>query len=96
MRIVKYTLNEDGSIPLEIVNGGFFPVDNGGVSPQDLTMLGWTNDESFGEDVADLKAYLLSIGAENWTNRAGEPVDLDLLVADFLETGQAEATAIIG
>jgi hypothetical protein len=84
MRLVKYELNADGTIPSEILDGGHFPTDSGKASPQDLTLLGWTESESFGEEVTDLKSYLVSIGADLWTDYFGEPTDLDLLVSDFL------------
>lgn len=84
MRLVKYQLNADGTIPSEIVNGGHFAVANGNLSPQDITLVGWTQSESFGEEISDLKSYLVSIGADLWTDYFGEPTDLDLLVSEFL------------
>ena len=44
MKIIKYTLNEDGTIPKGIIDGGYFPKFNGGKSPQDYDLIGYSED----------------------------------------------------
>ena len=46
MKIIKYTLLEDGTIPLYVNDGGYFIKLNNNQSPQDYDMLGITYDES--------------------------------------------------
>lgn len=61
MKVIKYILNEDGTIPDFIVDGGYFPVSNSGLSPQDLDFVGMTLDEGHNDDFIDagsLTAYV--------------------------------------
>ena len=46
MKLVKYVLNADGTIPSHIIDGGYFGVSNDNANPQDVTLLGFTNDDS--------------------------------------------------
>ncbi len=66
-KIVKYTLNADGTVPSSIVEGGYAPKPNGGTSPQDYDFIGVTVDGSgsggytgLGElaSEADIKTYV--------------------------------------
>ena len=41
-KIVKYTLNSDGTVPGYIFDGGYAPKENGGVAPQNLDFIGAT------------------------------------------------------
>ena len=77
MKFGLYTLNADGTIPEQVVSGGYFPVDSGLEHPQDLQMLGIVDDASEYEEVTDLKSYLFAIGADSWQGRDGDPFDVD-------------------
>lgn len=77
MKFGLYTLNPDGTIPDQVVSGGYFPVDSGLKQPQDLQMLGIVNNASEYEEVTDLKSYLLAIGADSWQGIDGDPFDVD-------------------
>lgn len=46
MKIVKYILNADGSIPTWVIDGGYFGKPNGGVSPRDIDYIGIVIDSS--------------------------------------------------
>lgn len=83
MKIITYSLNEDGTIPDFIVDGGYFPIPRDAASPQDLTLLGIAVDDAPGPVITDVYAYLVSIGGESWTNIDGEPIDL-VAAANFI------------
>ena len=44
MKLIKYTLTPQGTIPEYVTDGGYFAVANGGASPQDLDLVGVAND----------------------------------------------------
>ena len=56
-KIVKYTLNSDGTIPTEIADGGYYPKNNSNASPQDYTLIGAISEGSsfVGEGELDSK-----------------------------------------
>ena len=94
-KIVKYTLNADGTVPSSIVDGGYAPKPNGGTPPQDYDFIGVTVDGSgsggytgLGElaSEADVKTYLDTY-TSSWKNR-----DVDDVETDF---DQAAAAAYI-
>ena len=47
MKLIKYTLNTNGTVPDYVIDGGYFAVANGGVSPKDWDLVGVANDDSF-------------------------------------------------
>lgn len=65
MKIVKYLLNVDGTIPEYIIDGGYFPVESGLDWPQEYYLIGiaeqWSQDTSF-SSVGDLVSYLDTCG----------------------------------
>jgi hypothetical protein len=40
MKLIKYTLTPEGTIPEYVVDGGYLAVANSGASPQDLDLVG--------------------------------------------------------
>jgi hypothetical protein len=46
MKLIKYTLNTNGTIPDYVTDGGYFAVPNGGVSPKDWDLVGVANDDA--------------------------------------------------
>jgi hypothetical protein len=46
MKLIKYTLNTDGTVPEYITDGGYFAVANGGPSPKDWDLVGVANDDA--------------------------------------------------
>ena len=75
-KIIKFTLEADGTIPTYMNSGGFYPKANGGNSPQDWDMIGATKDGSsetgLGElaNEAAVKSYLDTYTGD-WTQDDG-------------------------
>ena len=46
MKLVIYTLNSDGTVPTEILNGGYLAVPNDKPWPQNYDLVGVTNDSN--------------------------------------------------
>jgi hypothetical protein len=44
MKMIKYTLNSDGTIPDYVVDGGYLAKSNGSASPQDHDLIGVATD----------------------------------------------------
>ena len=67
MKLIKYTLTAQGTIPEYVVEGGYLAVPNGGASPQDLDLIGIANNNApqagFANKAA-LIAYIESKGIE--------------------------------
>lgn len=80
MKLIKYVLNEDGTIPEYIIDGGYYPAQNSNQSPQDLTLIGVVDDvvpsASF-SGPEEIKNYLISIGGEEWKDVDNNPIDLE-------------------
>lgn len=87
-KIITYTLEADGTVPVYILDGGYFPTPSGQASPRDWTLVGVSTDAAPGEgffDAAAIETYLVSIGGESWTNPDGSPVDLAAQAAAMWE-----------
>jgi len=63
MKMIKYTLLVNGKVPESMLDGGYFPKPNGGQSPQDYDLigfsLGWTGLEEFTTKV-EFETYIKS------------------------------------
>ena len=92
-KIVKYTLEADGTIPTWIEDGGYHAVKNSNASPQDWNMIGATVDGSSETGLGELankdaiKTYLDTYTSE-WKVR--DPDDITALI-DF----DQEASAVL-
>ena len=81
-KIIKYTLEANGTIPNYIDDGGYYPKANGGNSPQDWDLIGATTDGSdetgLGElaNKAAVKSYLDSYTGD-WKERDGDGNETD-------------------
>ena len=64
MKLVKYTLNSDGTIPSYVTDGGYLAVANANSSPQDYDLVGVANDEAPQEGFAN-EAALISYAEAN-------------------------------
>ena len=58
MKLIKYTLTPEGTVPEYVVDGGYFAVKNNGVWPQDLDLIGIANDSATEYTFADNAALL--------------------------------------
>jgi len=51
MKVIRYTLLANGTVPSNVVDGGYFIKENGGQSPQDYDLIGlslnWTGIEEY-------------------------------------------------
>jgi hypothetical protein len=66
MKLIKYTLNANGTIPDYVIDGGYFAVPNGGTSPKDLTLVGVANDDSLQTGFANEAALLAYAQEKNF------------------------------
>lgn len=66
MKLVKYTLNSDGTIPSYVVDGGYLAVTNANSSPQDLDLVGVASDDAPHEGFANEAALLSYAEANNF------------------------------
>ena len=82
--IASYVLNEDGTVPEYVINGGYFAVANDNPSPQDWTLVGVVTDDAPMSAITDLRAYLVGVGAESWMEPDETPFNIDAAVA-FME-----------
>ena len=83
MKIVKYLLNIDGTIPEYIIDGGYFPVESGLDWPHDYYLIGiseqWSKDVSFAS-VEDLISYLDTCGTIFM--ELSDPLTLEIMPID--------------
>lgn len=93
MKIIKYTLNLDGTIPNYIIDGGYLAVTNSNPTPQDWDLIGVATDEAsevgFATE-ADLLKYAQDLDLHFTNSLTNEPVSLEIIVGqiwDKLEVG---------
>ena len=65
MKLIKYTLNSDGTIPSYVTDGGYLAVANANSSPQDLDLIGVANDDAPQEGFANEAALLSYVEEKN-------------------------------
>ena len=86
MKVVRYTLLENGKVPQSMINGGYFPRPNGGQAPQDYDYigysLGWTGLEEF-TSKADFENYINSFLTEYEVPLSAVPVTIQEVIDDF-------------
>lgn len=58
MKLIKYTLNTNGTVPDYVIDGGYFAVANGGTSPKDWDLVGVANDDALQTGFANEAALL--------------------------------------
>jgi len=64
MKMIKYTLNSDGTIPDYVVDGGYLAKSNGNASPQDYDLIGVATDAAPQTGYAN-QAALLQYAEDN-------------------------------
>jgi hypothetical protein len=67
MKLIKYTLNTNGTIPEYVTDGGYFAVANDGASPRDLDLVGVANDDAPQTGFANEAALLAYAQEKNLT-----------------------------
>ena len=71
MKIIKYRLLANGKVPQSMVDGGYFPKHDGGQSPQDYDLigysLGWSGLGEF-SNKQDFESYIKSFNNDSLDN----------------------------
>jgi hypothetical protein len=67
MKLIKYTLTPEGTVPNYVVDGGYFPVKNNNPTPQNYTIVGAATDVATEESFADEAALLVYLQDNNFT-----------------------------
>jgi hypothetical protein len=83
MKLIKYTLTPEGTIPEYVVDGGYLAVANSGTWPQDLDLIGVANESATEESFANkaaLLAYVESKGFEFKTPITEEIIPISTVV----------------
>lgn len=86
MKLIIYTLNEDGTIPDYVLDGGYWPCPNEKISPQDIDLIGVALDsaiESSFVNKEELIAYGESKGLAYTDSESNEFISVESL-ADYL------------
>ena len=66
MKMIKYVLTPEGTIPEYVTDGGYFAWANGGTSPQDLDLVGVANDSASETSFANEAALLTYCQEKNF------------------------------
>jgi len=67
MKMIKYTLTSQGTIPKYVVDGGYFGWKNNGTWPQDLDLVGVANNSATEESFANKTALLAYVQEKDFT-----------------------------
>jgi len=83
MKIIKYTLKADGTIPDYVIDGGYLAASNNNPSPQDLDLIGVATDEAsevgFTTE-ADLLEYAQGLDLHYTNSLTDEEIPLETVV----------------
>lgn len=83
MKIIKYTLNSNGTIPYYVIDGGYLAVSNNNLSPQDLDLIGLANDEASEVEFAteaNLLQYAQGLNLHYTNSFTNEEIPLETVV----------------
>ena len=86
MKLIKYTLNSNGTIPEYVTDGGYLAVANDDASPRDWDLVGVANDDApqtgFANEAA-LLAYCQSKNFEFKDSITEEIIPLETVVSSI-------------
>ena len=86
MKLIKYTLTADGTIPDYVIDGGYLAVSNDKITPQDYDLIGVATDEAseagFATE-ADLLEYSQDLDLHFTDLLTDEPIPLSIVVAQI-------------
>jgi hypothetical protein len=83
MKIIVYTLNNDGTIPNYVIDGGYFPCENGGKSPMNLDLVGIATDDAIQNQFnskQDLLNYVENKTVQQINPITSNPIPFELMV----------------
>ena len=66
MKLIKYTLTAEGTVPSYVTDGGYFAVANTNSSPQDWDLVGVANDDAPQTGFANEAALLAYCQSKNF------------------------------
>ena len=75
MKLVIYNLNNDGTIPEYITDGGYFSLVNSNPSPQDLDLVGVATDSAPQNGFANETALADYVKSNNFIIDKNEPIE---------------------
>ena len=86
MKVIRYTLLANGTVPSNVVDGGYFIKENGGQSPQDYDLIGlslnWTGIEEYTTKTS-FENYIKSFVSDYVEPFTGETVLIQDLIDEF-------------
>jgi len=86
MKVIRYTLLANGTVPSNVVDGGYFIKENGGQSPQDYDLIGlslnWTGIEEYTTKTS-FENYIKSFVSDSVDQFIGETILVQDLIDDF-------------
>ena len=83
MKIIKYTLRADGTIPAYVIDGGYLSASNNNTPPQDVDLIGVATDEASEVEFAtevDLLEYAQSLDLHYTNSLTDEEIPLETVV----------------
>lgn len=85
MKVIKYTLDIDGTIPKNIIDGGYFPVPSELESPQDYYLVGIAESYSREPEFLTEQELIdyLNQSEVSWIDADGNDRDLDAEVSEL-------------
>ena len=84
MKLIKYTLTPEGTIPEYVTDGGYLAFENNNAWPQNLDLVGVANDDAPQEGFADKEALLSYVNDSNliYTNLSTNEIISNQTIAD--------------
>ena len=87
MKIIKYNLLSDGTIPTQVIDGGYFAKYNGKKSPQDYDLIGlsdtWVGLGEIETDV-EFETYIKSFRGDHTDTQLGISYKIDIEIDTLL------------
>lgn len=94
MKIIRYTLLDNGKIPSAMVDGGYFPKITANASPQDIDLigfsLGWSGLEEYTTKL-DFETYIKSYMSDYQDYSDGSESGTTVLIQDIIDTFWAKS-----
>jgi hypothetical protein len=84
MKLIKYTLTPEGTIPEYVTDGGYLAFENNNAWPQNLDLVGVANDDAPQEGFADKEALLNYLNEKNllYKNSITDEIVLNQSIVD--------------
>jgi hypothetical protein len=84
MKLIKYTLTPEGTIPEYVTDGGYLAFENNNAWPQNLDLVGVANDDAPQEGFASKEALLAYLNENNlvYKDQITEEIILNQTIVD--------------